>query len=116
VHIAYIASKTITLKLEAYNRLRAARRYPTESFSEVVLRATWPTGCFAPSVTTARRSPAAWIALVSGSRNATEKQTILRATPALVCTVFGGVFQPVRHICRMAHRLLTAIEIAARRD
>jgi predicted CopG family antitoxin len=37
-----MASKTITLKLEAYNRLRAARRYPTESFSEVVLRASWP--------------------------------------------------------------------------
>jgi len=37
-----MASKTITLKLEAYNRLRAARRYPSESFSEVVLRATWP--------------------------------------------------------------------------
>ncbi len=37
-----MASKTITLKLEAYNRLRAARRYLTESFSEVVLRATWP--------------------------------------------------------------------------
>jgi predicted CopG family antitoxin len=37
-----MASKTITLKLEAYNRLRAARRYPTESFSEVVLRASCP--------------------------------------------------------------------------
>ncbi len=34
--------KTISLKLEAYERLRAARRYPTESFSEVVLRASWP--------------------------------------------------------------------------
>jgi len=34
--------KTISLKLEAYERLRAARRYATESFSEVVLRATWP--------------------------------------------------------------------------
>ena len=34
--------KTISLKIEAYNRLRAARRYPEESFSEVVLRATWP--------------------------------------------------------------------------
>jgi hypothetical protein len=37
-----MAAKTITLKQEAYDRLRAARRYPTESFSEVVLRATWP--------------------------------------------------------------------------
>jgi hypothetical protein len=35
-------TKTITLKQEAYEKLRAARRYPTESFSEVVLRATWP--------------------------------------------------------------------------
>jgi predicted CopG family antitoxin len=34
--------KTISLKLEAYERLRAARRYPTESLSEVVLRPTWP--------------------------------------------------------------------------
>ncbi len=34
--------KTISLKIEAYERLRAARRYSTESFSEVVLRATWP--------------------------------------------------------------------------
>ncbi len=34
--------KTISLKLEAYERLRSARRYPGESFSEVVLRATWP--------------------------------------------------------------------------
>ena len=37
-----MATKTISLKVEAYERLRAARRYPTESFSEVVLRATWP--------------------------------------------------------------------------
>lgn len=34
--------KTISLRLEAYERLRAARRYPNESFSAVVLRATWP--------------------------------------------------------------------------
>jgi hypothetical protein len=34
--------KTISLKTEAYERLKAARRYPGESFSEVVLRATWP--------------------------------------------------------------------------
>jgi hypothetical protein len=34
--------KTISLKDEAYARLKAARRYRDESFSEVVLRATWP--------------------------------------------------------------------------
>ena len=37
-----VSSKTISLKKEAYERLRAARRYSSESFSEVVLRATWP--------------------------------------------------------------------------
>ena len=37
-----MSTKTISLKTEAYDRLKAARRYPTESFSEVVLRATWP--------------------------------------------------------------------------
>lgn len=42
VHLARIASKTISLKHEAYDRLRAARRYPTESFIEVIPRATWP--------------------------------------------------------------------------
>jgi predicted CopG family antitoxin len=37
-----MAVKTVSLKTEAYERLKSARRYPTESFSEVVLRATWP--------------------------------------------------------------------------
>lgn len=37
-----MSTKTISLKMEAYTRLRAARKYPSESFSEVVLRATWP--------------------------------------------------------------------------
>lgn len=37
-----MATKTISLKDEAYRKLKAARRYPGESFSEVVLRATWP--------------------------------------------------------------------------
>lgn len=42
VHSKCMAVRTISLKTEAYERLKAARRYPTESFSEVVLRATWP--------------------------------------------------------------------------
>ena len=37
-----MGTKTISLKDEAYERLRTARRYPGESFSEIVLRATWP--------------------------------------------------------------------------
>jgi hypothetical protein len=37
-----MGTKTISLKDEAYRRLKAARRYPDESFSEVVLRASWP--------------------------------------------------------------------------
>jgi len=37
-----MATKTVSLKQEAYDRLRAARRYPGESFSEIVLRASWP--------------------------------------------------------------------------
>ncbi len=36
-----MAVKTVTLKLEAYERLRAARSYPRESFSDVILRAQW---------------------------------------------------------------------------
>ncbi len=42
MHNACMGSKTISVKDEAYERLRAARRYPGESFSEVVLRARWP--------------------------------------------------------------------------
>lgn len=37
-----MATKTISLRIEAYEKLRAARRSPDESFSQVVLRATWP--------------------------------------------------------------------------
>jgi len=37
-----MSTKTISLKDEAYQRLKSARRYRDESFSEVVLRATWP--------------------------------------------------------------------------
>ena len=42
VYVACMATKTISLKLEAYERLRNARRRPTESFSDVILRAVWP--------------------------------------------------------------------------
>jgi hypothetical protein len=37
-----MATKTISLKIEAWERLRRARRRPDESFSEVVMRAEWP--------------------------------------------------------------------------
>jgi predicted CopG family antitoxin len=37
-----MSTKTITLSMPAYERLRHARRRPTESFSQVVLRAAWP--------------------------------------------------------------------------
>ena len=37
-----MATRTVTVKEEAYERLRGARRYPKESFSEVILRASWP--------------------------------------------------------------------------
>lgn len=35
-------TKTISLRMEAYERLRRARRHPGESFSDVVMRARWP--------------------------------------------------------------------------
>jgi predicted CopG family antitoxin len=37
-----MATKTISLRLDAYEKLRQARRSPSESFTDVVLRATWP--------------------------------------------------------------------------
>ena len=42
MYILHMAIKTVSLKTEAYERLKMARRYPGESFSEVVLRARWP--------------------------------------------------------------------------
>jgi len=42
MYIAHVAIKTVSLNAEACERLRSARRYPGESFSEVVLRARWP--------------------------------------------------------------------------
>ncbi|OGV73411.1 MAG: hypothetical protein A3K19_10930 [Lentisphaerae bacterium RIFOXYB12_FULL_65_16] len=37
-----MATKTITLELDAYERLRRAKRSARESFSTVVRRAVWP--------------------------------------------------------------------------
>ena len=42
MHIACMATKTISVRLEAYERLKRARRFPDESFSEVISRAVWP--------------------------------------------------------------------------
>lgn len=42
MHVLCMPTKTISLKIEAYERLRQARRRPDESFSEVVMRAEWP--------------------------------------------------------------------------
>ncbi len=36
-----VATKTISIDLDAYERLRAARRSPDESFSRVIKRAHW---------------------------------------------------------------------------
>lgn len=42
MHTLRMATRTISLRLEAYEKLKRARRYRDESFSEVVLRARWP--------------------------------------------------------------------------
>ena len=41
MHNTCMPTKTISLSLEAYEKLRNARKHPAESFSHVVLRANW---------------------------------------------------------------------------
>jgi hypothetical protein len=64
---------------------------------------------------TAALSQAAWIALVIGSRNASERQLILLAAMAVAMTVFGGVFLLVLLHFRLTHKILQAIEVASRK-
>jgi predicted CopG family antitoxin len=42
MHDSCMATKTITLEMDAYERLRMAKRSPSESFSSVVRRAVFP--------------------------------------------------------------------------
>ena len=42
VHVFSVATKTITLELDAYERLKRAKRSPRESFTEVVRRLPLP--------------------------------------------------------------------------
>lgn len=37
-----MTNKTVSLRLDAFERLRRARLHPDESLTEVVLRAQWP--------------------------------------------------------------------------
>ena len=60
MHDSCMATKTISLELDAYERLRKARRTPSESFSSVVRRAVFPgTPCTGRGGIGNREAPAA---------------------------------------------------------
>ena len=61
-------------------------------------------------------SQIAWTAVAFGSRNASDRMLILLAAVAVACTVFGGVFLLVLQNFKMTHKILTAIEVATRKD
>ena len=50
MYVLCMATRTISLREEAYERLRQARRAPNESFSDVVMRAVWPDAPLAAGV------------------------------------------------------------------
>ncbi len=56
-----MATKTISLEIDAYERLKAAKRRSRESFSEVVRRAVWP-----DSPITAGRLLEIWSSILDG--------------------------------------------------
>jgi len=64
---------------------------------------------------TAAISQAAWIGVVIGSRQSSDRQLILLCAFAGAMTVFGGVFMLTLVIYRMTHKLLQAIEVSSRR-
>jgi hypothetical protein len=80
-----MATKTITLELDAYERLRRARRTPRESFSSVVRRARWEgAGASGPEV------------LASLDALVTEHPEILLGDEALSAIEARALSRPVR--------------------
>jgi hypothetical protein len=71
MHDSCVATKTISLEIDAYERLRKAKRNPSESFSSVVRRAVFP-----DSVTTAGD-------LLAAGRERTAKRSPLLTDEAL---------------------------------
>ena len=67
-------------------------------------------------VITAALSEAAWIGVVLGSRQASDRTLIMLCAVAVAMTVFGGVFMLTLLIFRMTHKLLQAIEAATQRE